>query len=111
MASPPDAETKVCIVGVGPAGMLLSYLLVRQGIPVTLLEAQNDFDRDFRGDTFHSSSMEIMDQLGFTAEIESLIQSKIDSLKVITDTTTLNFVRFARLKSAHPYVSLIPQMA
>ena len=55
--------------------------------------------------------MEIMDQLGFTAEIESLIQSKIDSLKVITDTTNLKLVRFDRLKSACPYVSLIPQMA
>jgi NADPH-dependent 2,4-dienoyl-CoA reductase/sulfur reductase-like enzyme len=46
-------QTTCCVVGGGPAGMLLALLLARQGIPTTLLEAHADFDRDFRGDTIH----------------------------------------------------------
>lgn len=89
--------------------MLLSYLLARRGLHVVLLEAQADFDRDFRGDTFHSSAMDIMDQLGLTEEMQSLIHSKIPSLKLVTDKETIDFVHFDWLGGAHPYVALIPQ--
>ena len=57
-------QTTCCIVGGGPAGVVLGLLLARRGIPVTLLEAHEDFERDFRGDTIHPSTMELMDQLG-----------------------------------------------
>src|ERR1051326_4198387 len=55
-----------CIVGGGPAGMVLALLLVRQGVRVTLLEAHEDFDRKFRGDTIHPSVLEIFDQIGLS---------------------------------------------
>ena len=51
------------MVGGGPAGVMLSYLLARAGTPVTLLEAHHDFDRDFRGDTIHPSTLEALDAL------------------------------------------------
>ncbi|MDQ3819905.1 MAG: FAD-dependent monooxygenase, partial [Acidobacteriota bacterium] len=57
-------ETPCCIVGGGPAGAVLALLLARKDIPVILLEAHEDFDRDFRGDTVHPSVLEIMDHLG-----------------------------------------------
>ena len=57
------AETDCCIIGAGLAGVVLGLLLARRGVSVTLLEAHKDFDRYFRGDTLHSSVMELMDEL------------------------------------------------
>jgi len=71
-----SASNHVCIVGGDPAGVVLSLLLTRRGIPVTLLEGQADFDRNFRGDTLHASSLEIFEQLGLvdsTISIGSLL--------------------------------------
>ena len=61
-------DTTCCIVGGGPGGMMLALLLARKGIPVTLLEAHKDFDRDFRGDTIHPSILEILDEIGLAEE-------------------------------------------
>ena len=57
-------QTDCCIVGGGPAGAVLALLLARQGIKVILIEVHRDLDRDFRGDTIHHSTMEIMAELG-----------------------------------------------
>src|SRR3982751_6132174 len=56
--------TQCCIAGGGPAGMMLGFLLARAGIPVTVLEKHKDFLRDFRGDTVHPSTMEVLHELG-----------------------------------------------
>ena len=56
-----------CIAGSGPAGAMLALLLARRGVPVTLLEMHHDFDRAFRGDTVHPSTLEILDQIGLAA--------------------------------------------
>ena len=53
-------QTSCCVVGAGPAGVMVSYLLAQRGIEVLLLESQDDFDRDFRGDTIHSGIMELL---------------------------------------------------
>src|ERR1700723_3721345 len=57
-------ETTCCVVGGGPAGMMLGYLLARANIPVTVLEKHNDFFRDFRGDTVHPSTLQLLHELG-----------------------------------------------
>ncbi|MBO0794239.1 MAG: FAD-dependent monooxygenase, partial [Ktedonobacteraceae bacterium] len=62
-------ETTCCIVGGGPAGVILAYMLARQGIAVTLLEAHMDFDREFRGDTIHPSVLNILDELGLAERL------------------------------------------
>src|SRR5712671_5208774 len=62
-------ETTCCIVGAGPAGAVLALLLAGQGVSVTLLEAHQDFDRDFRGDTIHPSVLHIMDELGLAERL------------------------------------------
>ena len=65
-------QTSCVIVGGGPAGVILSFILARQGIPVTLLEAHHDFDRDYREDTLHPSILEIMDELGLAERLLQL---------------------------------------
>jgi NADPH-dependent 2,4-dienoyl-CoA reductase/sulfur reductase-like enzyme len=62
-ATPRTLTTQCCIVGGGPAGMMLGYLLARAGVDVVVLEKHADFLRDFRGDTIHPSTLELMHEL------------------------------------------------
>lgn len=81
-------QTDCCIVGGGPAGVILSLLLARQGIAVTLLETHRDFERDFRGDTIHPLTMEIMEELGLAERLLQLPHTKIDQLTLQTSDRT-----------------------
>ena len=103
-------QTTCCIVGGGPAGAVLALLLARQGIPVMLLEAHKDFDRYFRGDTLHSSVLEIMDELGLGDRLLQLRHTK--TYKYITQTADgpVTFADFSRLKSKHPYMMIMEQV-
>jgi 2-polyprenyl-6-methoxyphenol hydroxylase-like FAD-dependent oxidoreductase len=106
-----DTRSTTCaIVGGGPAGVILSLLLARQGIEVTLLEAHKDFDRDFRGDTIHPSTLELMDQLGLAEKLHQLPHEKMTSLSTVTRTGRNKIVDFTRLKAArYPYIMIMPQ--
>ena len=73
-------DAHCCIVGGGPAGMVLALLLGRAGIQTTILEEHEDFERDFRGDTVHPSTMELMDALGLADRLLELPHAKIDRL-------------------------------
>src|SRR5215210_4814728 len=77
-------EVDCCVVGGGPGGAVLSLLLARSGIRVMLLEAHDDFDRDFRGDTLHPSVLEIMDELGLAERLLKLRHSKIQTFSFMT---------------------------
>src|SRR5438445_10166562 len=94
---------RCCIVGGGPAGMVLALLLVRQGVRVTVLEAHEDFDRKFRGDTIHPSVLEIFDQIGLSEALLQLQHSKIYGPTLCVANT------FGRLKTKFPYIMLVPQ--
>jgi NADPH-dependent 2,4-dienoyl-CoA reductase/sulfur reductase-like enzyme len=75
-------QTDCCIVGGGPAGAVLALLLARQGIKTILLEVHRDLDRDFRGDTIHPSTMEIMAELGLADRLLALPHTKISELNI-----------------------------
>jgi 2-polyprenyl-6-methoxyphenol hydroxylase-like FAD-dependent oxidoreductase len=101
-------ETTCCIAGGGPGGMMLALLLARRGVPVTLLEAHKDFDREFRGDTLHPSILEILDQIGLSEPLHQLPHNKIygPTLQVAGGFAPIDF---RRLKTRFPYIMLIPQ--
>ena len=75
-------ETTCCIAGGGPAGLMLGFLLARSGVDVTVIEKHADFLRDFRGDTIHPSTMEIMHELGFLDEFLKLPHEPVPRLAV-----------------------------
>jgi len=103
------AQTTCCIVGGGPAGAVLAYMLARKGVAVTLLEAHMDFDRDFRGDTIHASVMEIMEELGLAEHLLQIRHAK--ARKFILDTTVgkVTIADLTRLKTKYPYVTVMAQ--
>ena len=102
-------ETSCCIVGGGPAGAILALILARQKIPVVLLEAHEDFERDFRGDTIHPSVLEILDELGLAARLHELRHSKIHTGAFMTPAGRLTVADFRRLNTHFPYIMLLPQ--
>ncbi len=103
-------QTTCCIVGGGPAGVVLAYLLARKGINVTLLELHTDFDRDFRGDTIHPSVLEIMDQLGLASRLHELRHTKIRSFNIQAGDDEGVTIDLGFLKTKFPYIMMLPQV-
>jgi len=103
------AETKCCVVGGGPAGAVLALLLARKGVHVALLEAHEDFDRDFRGDTLHPSVLELMDELGLAERLHELPHTKIHTGTIMTPEGATMLADFRRLRTRFPYIMMLPQ--
>jgi 2-polyprenyl-6-methoxyphenol hydroxylase-like FAD-dependent oxidoreductase len=103
------SQVDCCIVGGGPAGAVLSLLLARRGLKVVLLEMHKDFDREFRGDTVHPSTLEILDQLGLIDRVLTLRHAKITSPVIQTASGPFRPVDLGRLKTKYPYILMVPQ--
>src|ERR1051325_2072329 len=102
-------EVDCVVVGGGPAGAVLSLLLARKGVRVTLLEAHEDFDRDFRGDTIHPAVLELMDELGLAGRLHELPHTKIHTGTIMTPDGATTLADFRHLRTRFPYIMMIPQ--
>ena len=103
------SEVDCCIVGGGPAGMMMGLLLARQGVEVLVLEKHADFLRDFRGDTVHPSTLRLLDELGLAEEFLELPHQKVTQLGVTTDDGTYVMADFGRLPGKFPFLAFVPQ--
>ena len=101
--------TTCCIVGGGPAGMVLGYLLARAGVAVTVLEKHKDFFRDFRGDTIHPSTLELMYELGLLDEFLKLPHQQLASIGGQYGDFSFTAADFSHLPTHCKFVALMPQ--
>jgi 2-polyprenyl-6-methoxyphenol hydroxylase-like FAD-dependent oxidoreductase len=102
-------RTACCVVGAGPAGAMLSLLLARAGVPVTLLEAHRDFEREFRGDTIHPSTLEVLQQIGLAEKLHTLPHSKAASFRLESADHVDVMSDYSRLPTPFPYMMMMPQ--
>lgn len=102
-------KTECCIAGGGPAGLMAGYLLARAGVQVIVLEKHGDFLRDFRGDTVHPSTLDIMDELGLLNRFLKLPHQKVEKLTGLVGDTPVAIADFTHLPVRAKYIALMPQ--
>jgi 2-polyprenyl-6-methoxyphenol hydroxylase-like FAD-dependent oxidoreductase len=102
-------HTRCCVVGGGPAGMMLGYLLARAGIDVVVLEKHADFLRDFRGDTIHPSTLEVLHELGLLESFLALPHQEVRQLGFSLGDTFVPIADFSHLPTRCGFIALIPQ--
>src|SRR3954464_7740828 len=108
-AGPKRLETRCCIAGGGPAGMMLGFLLARAGVEVVVLEKHADFLRDFRGDTVHPSTLELMYELGLLEEFLKLPHEKLSRLRGLVGDAEITIADFSHLPTHCRFVVFMPQ--
>ncbi|MEO6532917.1 MAG: FAD-dependent oxidoreductase [Pseudolysinimonas sp.] len=102
-------STEVCIAGGGPAGIMLGLLLARAGIDVIVLEKHADFFRDFRGDTVHPSTLDLIDQLGLREQFEAIPHTRLRKLDMVVNGLRLHAIDFGLLHRRNAELALMPQ--
>jgi 2-polyprenyl-6-methoxyphenol hydroxylase-like FAD-dependent oxidoreductase len=102
-------QARVCVAGGGPAGVMLGYLLARSNIDVVVLEKHADFFRDFRGDTVHPSTLEVMAELGLLDEFLTVPHTEIHEVTALIGDTPVTIGEFSHLPTRCKYVALMPQ--
>jgi 2-polyprenyl-6-methoxyphenol hydroxylase-like FAD-dependent oxidoreductase len=102
-------STTCVIAGGGPAGMMCGYLLARAGVDVTVLEKHADFLRDFRGDTVHPSTLQVMHELGLLADFLKLPHTRIRTANIEIGDEHFTVGDFSRLPTAGKFIALMPQ--
>src|SRR5215217_4793216 len=102
-------QTACCIAGGGPAGMMLGLLLARQGVEVLVLEKHADFLRDFRGDTIHPSTLEVMHELGLLDEFLARPHQQTKTVSLVVGGETLTLGDFSHLPTRCKFIVFMPQ--
>jgi 2-polyprenyl-6-methoxyphenol hydroxylase-like FAD-dependent oxidoreductase len=102
-------SARCCIVGGGPAGMMLGYLLGRAGIDTIVLEKHADFFRDFRGDTVHPSTLQVMDELGLIEGFLKLPHQELQKMDGKFGDTSIRIADLSRVPTKYPFIALMPQ--
>ncbi len=101
--------TQCCIAGGGPAGMMLGFLLARAGVDAVVLEKHADFFRDFRGDTVHPSTLELMCELGLIDDFLKLPHQKVETLAGQVGAEHIVLADFRHLPTRCKFIALMPQ--
>src|SRR5437773_3101612 len=109
MSTLPEVRTQCLIVGGGPAGMMAGYLLARAGVNVIVLEKHADFFRDFRGDTIHPSTLEVMHELGLLDEFLKLPHQELPRLRGVINGHYVSIADFSRLPTQCKFIGFMPQ--
>ena len=105
-----SVTTQCCIAGGGPAGMMLGFLLARAGVDVVVLEKHADFLRDFRGDTIHPSTLELMHELGLLDEfLKRPHQEVTQSRRPASATPMITLADFTHLPTHCKFIAFMPQ--
>jgi 2-polyprenyl-6-methoxyphenol hydroxylase-like FAD-dependent oxidoreductase len=107
--SPDPMTTSCCIAGGGPAGMMLGVLLARAGISVVVLEKHADFLRDFRGDTVHPSTREVIHELGVLDEFLARPHSELREARGVVGDERVTLADFSHLPVHAPFIAMVPQ--
>src|SRR5258708_32715531 len=102
-------QVRCCVAGGGPAGMMLGFLLARAGVDVLVLEKHGDFLRDFRGDTIHPSTLELMHELGVLQEFLKRPHQKVRELAGKVGGETVKVGDFTHLPTHCKFLALMPQ--
>lgn len=102
-------KVRCCIVGGGPAGMVLGYLLGRAGIDVVVLEKHADFFRDFRGDTVHPSTLQVLDELGLIDGFLKVPHQRLQKMDGLIGGTKVRIADLSRLDTKYPFIAFMPQ--
>src|ERR1700752_3358351 len=107
--TPEKISVRCCIAGGGPAGMMLGYLLARAGVTVLVLEKHGDFLRDFRGDTIHPSTLQIMHELGLLEAFLALPHTEVRELRGLVGDSEITLADFRHLPTRCRFIALMPQ--
>src|SRR6266496_2012201 len=106
---PEEVQTRCVIVGGGPAGMMAGYLLARAGVQVAVLEKHADFNRDFRGDTIHPSTLELMHELGLLDEFLKQPHQEARELRAVVNGQAVPVADFTKLPTLCKFIAFMPQ--
>jgi 2-polyprenyl-6-methoxyphenol hydroxylase-like FAD-dependent oxidoreductase len=107
--APEKASTRCCIAGGGPAGIMLGFLLARAGVDVVVLEKHKDFFRDFRGDTIHPSTLELMHELGLLEGLLKLPHDELRQIRAHFGDRVLTLADFSHLPTRCKFIAFLPQ--